>query len=203
MTSQHVTLGSGSGPAPTSVQNIATECPTTPETPAKRRYSVMARGPIPRTRLMGRAAGPAARKRWHILDVWGTPFCGRVSRAELVDERIYDAVRELLICKACWGRFSWQPVAHDTELIDLGYETPCRVWTRGTQGAGYGSRGLDGKNRLTHREAFEQEHGAIPEGHVLHHLCGQKRCLEVDHMVAISRAEHCKIHRPGDHRVYG
>jgi hypothetical protein len=198
-TSQHVTLGSGSGPAATSVQNIAIECPTPPKTPAKRRYTTMTRRPIPPSTPMGMGTYT-----WHILDRWaGAPICLRRSGNEMGAWEPCGNIGSDRVCGHCWSRFSWQPVAHDTELVDLGYETPCRVWTRGTQGAGYGSRGLDGKNRLTHREAFEQEHGAIPEGYVLHHLCGQKRCLEVDHMVAISRAEHCKIHRPGDHRVYG
>jgi hypothetical protein len=175
------------------------------KTPAKRHYTTMARRPIAPATLMGRRWQRPDRSSWHILDETGAPLCGRLEHWEMVDQAIYANLvgEQEPICKVCHGRYSWQPVAHDTELVDLGYETPCRVWTRGTQGAGYGSRGLDGKNRLTHREAFEQEHGAIPEGYVLHHLCGQKRCLEVDHMVAISRAEHCKIHRPGDHRVYG
>lgn len=175
------------------------ECPSSQETPAKRRYTQMARRPIPDETPMGMGTYT-----WHILDEWGgSPICLRRGGDDVQEWELYEDIGSDRVCGHCWSRFSWREVAHDVEFVDLGYETPCKVWTRGTQGAGYGSRGLDGKNRLTHREAYEQENGPILAGYVLHHLCGQKRCLEPTHMVALSRADHCRLHRPGDHRVYG
>jgi hypothetical protein len=161
----------------------------------KRRHSWMKRLPIPDAQPMGRGGGRDDRKRWHILE-HTKPVCERVLAGDIVWHAPYAAVKDKRICDHCHGRFSWRPAPQDFEYVDLGYTTPCKVWSRGLMSEGYGSRGNpnERKNKLTHREAYEAVHGTIPEGFVIHHLCGQKTCLEVDHMDAMSRGDHLRHH---------
>jgi hypothetical protein len=48
----------------------------------------------------------------------------------------------------------------------------------------------DGRNVLAHRLAYEQEIGPIPEGMHIHHTCGQRLCINPEHMEAVDPAEH-------------
>jgi hypothetical protein len=145
---------------------------------------------------MGRIARRGDQRRWHILDDWlGSPICGRVAEGEIVDGALYDDVpADALICRHCHRDFSWQPMPHDTEQVDRGYTTPCLIWKRGLHGSGYGQRKHAGQYRRTHREAYEAAYGPIPAGHILHHLCEQRDCLEPTHLEAMSRADHARLH---------
>jgi hypothetical protein len=164
---------------------------------AKRRpYTLMERRPIPDDQQMGRAYGrDASQQRWHILDDDGAPLCSRRQHWEIVDLEPYSVVAGGRICSPCHGQFSWSPMPHDVERVDRGYETPCLVWTRGQSARGYGKREHAGQNRPTHIDAWEAANGPVPAGHVLHHDCEQKDCLEPSHMRPVTRAEHVAIHR--------
>lgn len=57
----------------------------------------------------------------------------------------------------------------------------CWIWKGALQGA-YGYFGLEGKNILTHRFAYQTAKGAIPEGlHVLH-SCDRPLCVNPIHL---------------------
>jgi HNH endonuclease len=71
----------------------------------------------------------------------------------------------------------------------------CHPWTGGTSDTGYGTfHPVDGTVVLTHRYAWEQEHGPIPEGahvdHTCHNgtgcpggpSCPHRRCCNVRHL---------------------
>lgn len=45
-----------------------------------------------------------------------------------------------------------------------------------------------------HRASYSRWHGPIPVGMVIHHLCGNPRCVRPGHLIAISRADHAKMH---------
>ena len=70
----------------------------------------------------------------------------------------------------------------------------CWVWT-GTRDQGYGKFKAGQGNILAHRWAYEQEYGAIPEGHTLHHLCGNRPCVRASHLSTMSRSEHSSLPR--------
>lgn len=53
---------------------------------------------------------------------------------------------------------------------------------------GYGIRG----NRLAHRVAFELHNGPIPEGLEIDHLCGNRSCVNVAHLEAVTHAENMR-----------
>lgn len=75
---------------------------------------------------------------------------------------------------------------HEYVVEDRGYETPCWIWTRGKSSSGYGvATGGARKNKGAHRDYYEREHGAIPDGHFLDHKCRQHDCVHPNHTEAV------------------
>lgn len=73
----------------------------------------------------------------------------------------------------------------------------CYLWTRSLI-KGYGRFRTGGRGSLVvsaHRWAYEQEHGPIPEGFHLHHTCGERACVNPDHLELLSASEHTHRHR--------
>lgn len=68
----------------------------------------------------------------------------------------------------------------------------CLVWTGATSSAGYGQIGIGGRVIYTHRYAWEQEHGAIPEGTEIDHACHNRRCVRIGHLRAATRTENAR-----------
>lgn len=65
----------------------------------------------------------------------------------------------------------------------------CWLWTGAVQSSGYGSFGIDGKTALAHRLAYRLFVGPIADGLAVNHLCGVKRCVNPDHLEAVTAAE--------------
>lgn len=59
---------------------------------------------------------------------------------------------------------------------------------------GYIRKSISNKIYYAHRLAFAAQYGDIPEGYHIHHLCGNKICINTKHLVALSIKEHNKIH---------
>jgi HNH endonuclease len=74
-------------------------------------------------------------------------------------------------------------------------ENGCEVWT-GALDKGYGKvgAGASGRTERVHRRAWERAHGPIPEGRELHHECGNKACVNVEHLRVVTPEEHRKLH---------
>ena len=64
----------------------------------------------------------------------------------------------------------------------------CLVSDNATDSQGY-SRA---KGTYAHRVAYEQEHGPIPEGLEVDHLCRNRACYNVDHLEAVTHAENIR-----------
>lgn len=45
-----------------------------------------------------------------------------------------------------------------------------------------------GKQRLAHRIAYERVYGPIPDGKVIDHTCGQRACVNPEHLEPVSQA---------------
>ena len=45
-----------------------------------------------------------------------------------------------------------------------------------------------------HRREWKREVGPIPEGHEVHHLCGNKACHNIDHLALITKTNHRRLH---------
>ncbi len=70
-------------------------------------------------------------------------------------------------------------------------EDSCWEWV-GAMANGYG-RIWDVEHKkllLAHRRMYEAEHGPIPEGKECHHVCGNKGCVNPDHLEIVTRQEH-------------
>jgi hypothetical protein len=64
----------------------------------------------------------------------------------------------------------------------------------------YGADRYEGRPQKAHRVAYQREVGPIPPGMVIHHVCGEPRCVNVEHMQLVTRAEHVRLHRVIDGR---
>lgn len=64
----------------------------------------------------------------------------------------------------------------------------CIVWT-GALTNGYGCLRIEGRTFRAHRWAWEQEHGPIPDGKVLDHICWNRACVNVAHLRLATRQQ--------------
>ncbi len=64
-------------------------------------------------------------------------------------------------------------------------EGGCWLWTGSRDAAGYGRIG----QRLAHREIYTALVGPIPEGLHIDHLCRTPRCVNPEHLEAVTQAE--------------
>ena len=71
----------------------------------------------------------------------------------------------------------------------------CILCTTGLDPLGYGHKG----RALAHRVAYEQANGPIPPKHDIHHLCENPSCVNPDHLVALTRREHKRLHQRKSH----
>lgn len=72
----------------------------------------------------------------------------------------------------------------------------CWFWIAAVRN-GYGIfRSGNGTNQLmyAHRYSYELYKEPIPEGLHIDHLCGEKLCVNPDHLVAVNQADHNRRH---------
>ena len=73
-------------------------------------------------------------------------------------------------------------------------DSGCWLWQWAIDARGYGAlrrgRGL----LKAHRVYFIQANGEIPEGHDIHHTCGNRACVNPAHLEAIAHDEHTRLH---------
>jgi hypothetical protein len=72
------------------------------------------------------------------------------------------------------------------------YEDPkdpksCWLWTRGTNGVGYGTTYWRSKTMSAHVVLYTMYKGEIPDGCELDHLCRNRLCVNPEHLEAVPR----------------
>lgn len=78
--------------------------------------------------------------------------------------------------------------------------TNCETWTGYIKPNGYGQAhrarcGGEGEVVYAHRRAWEEKHGAIPDGAQIHHTCFNRACVNPEHLQLVtSTAEHRELH---------
>ena len=81
-------------------------------------------------------------------------------------------------------------------LASIEWQGDCLVWTAGKNKRGYGAI-WDGKRMaMAHRFAWEREHGPIPEGMVIDHVCHTPACVRLEHLRVATPAQNQWNRRP-------
>jgi hypothetical protein len=66
----------------------------------------------------------------------------------------------------------------------------CWNWTGAISGTGYGNFSRNGRKAiLAHRFSYEISKGKIPDGLQIDHLCRNRRCVNPEHLEAVTRYE--------------
>lgn len=79
---------------------------------------------------------------------------------------------------------------------DRGFGTTCWIWVHAKLSEGYGSlRGPSPERRYirAHRWVYEQLRGPIPDGMHLHHRCGERACVNPEHLELITPSDHPRL----------
>ena len=106
--------------------------------------------------------------------------------------------------KKLQGHRAWKLPAD--RLDGLSVKVPfsgCLIWTGALNDSGYGRVKIGYKFRRAHIVAWEQQHGKVPTGQVIDHLCRVRCCINPDHMEVVTQSENCRrsnILRAGETR---
>src|SRR5262245_59768516 len=86
-------------------------------------------------------------------------------------------------------------LSYDDDVLDrycLDEETGCWNWT-GRLMRGYGQCKVRGQEWVLAQRVFYTHHvGPIPEGLDIHHRCGNRRCVNPEHLEPITRGENVR-----------
>lgn len=77
----------------------------------------------------------------------------------------------------------WQPARF--EYQDMGFESPCWVWTGATNENGYAILNIDGRRMYAHRVTYMALVGPIPNTWEIDHLCRVRPCINPAHLEAV------------------
>jgi len=69
---------------------------------------------------------------------------------------------------------------------DMTDPASCWPWKASITAKGYGKFQIGGDTKLAHRVAYEQAIGPIPEGLQIDHLCRNRRCINPQHLEAVT-----------------
>lgn len=91
------------------------------------------------------------------------------------------------------------------ERIEIDPVKGCHLWCgqldRGPSG-GYGEATFEGRTVRVHREVWRQTKGEIPPGVMILHRCDVRRCCNIDHLFAGTKADNtADMMAKGRHRV--
>ncbi len=90
-------------------------------------------------------------------------------------------------------RMEWAEV-RDKIIHNSVVENDCWVWRNNREsGHAYASFGAYGV-RLAHRMSYAAFIGDIPDGHLIHHQCELKSCVNPMHLKPLTSGEHQRLH---------
>lgn len=87
-------------------------------------------------------------------------------------------------------------IAAQVQVVDMGFETPCHIWTGGDsgngRGGGYPRMWLDGQAVAVHIVAWTNEHGYVPGKKQIDHRCRNRRCVNHEHLELVTHRQNQK-----------
>ena len=93
----------------------------------------------------------------------------------------------------------------DDKIIKGDKPDDCWGWDAWLDPAGRGQFKYNGRGMMATHVAYIYEHGSMPEGHEIHHICESPECTNPRHLVALTPREHdiahgySDTHCPGKH----
>lgn len=79
--------------------------------------------------------------------------------------------------------------------LDLASRWRCWLWTGALTSDGYAQAKVKQRFTRVHRWAWIRVNGPLATGFVLHHDCGERRCVNPAHLRVMSQADHWRLHR--------
>lgn len=76
----------------------------------------------------------------------------------------------------------------------------CWGWAGFHLGTGYAGLQVGGRSVGVHRLVYEFQYGDVPDGHDVHHTCGNRACVRPDHLDALPHAIHSSLSARGHGR---
>jgi hypothetical protein len=137
---------------------------------------------------MGRSRKPDTMLAPHLSDAeFVEHLCKRFTKRELAE---YIGRREVAWRKSARTRMKPIQERLGDNIIIRGF-TPhdCYIWQGATNGRGYGTISHNGRRKYVHRVTYELEHGPIPNGLMIDHLCRETLCCNPEHLEAVTNRE--------------
>lgn len=89
-----------------------------------------------------------------------------------------------------------EKIAAQVQVVDMGHDTPCHIWTGGDsgngRGGGYPRMWLDGQAVAVHIVAWTNEHGYVPGKKQIDHRCRMRRCVNHEHLELVTHKQNQK-----------
>ena len=83
----------------------------------------------------------------------------------------------------------------ETRIGSLIDPQPNGCWIYRGPGGDYGHAKIAGRYQFIHRYVYDHLVGPIPEDHVLHHTCQNRRCCNSDHLEPMLLGDHTSHHQ--------
>jgi hypothetical protein len=113
-------------------------------------------------------------------------------RCSVCGWRPVDKRRSLTYNKAMKRAF-WEKVDKNGPVPDVRPELgPCWLWQGSKNDRGYGQAWVYDHVRYAHAASWEAEHGPVPPGRQLDHLCRRPLCVRPSHLEPVTAAENMR-----------
>lgn len=80
------------------------------------------------------------------------------------------------------------------DRMPVGGLDSCWIWRGRPNAHGYASMKINRRSHLAHRLVYEWLRGPIPDGHLLHHTCEERMCVNPRHLEPVTQQQHQEHH---------